>query len=201
MSRRLFSSIAAGLFLLVPVTAQSAPVSDSSNIVIAQRDGKGGGGGGGGAMRGGGGGGGGPGLRGGGGGGGKAMRGPSGSRSFDRSGRRGGDSSRALRGRGDSDAGRAFRSNRGERKLDRGPRRADPGFKKGNRDRGHGFRGGKRHSRDYIRKRGNRYVWGPGLAFWYYGGYYYGDCDWLRRRAITTGSAYWWNRYNQCVDW
>jgi hypothetical protein len=33
-----------------------------------------------------------------------------------------------------------------------------------------------------------------------YGGYYYydGHCDWLRRRALATGSLYWWDRYNQC---
>ena len=34
-----------------------------------------------------------------------------------------------------------------------------------------------------------------------YGGYYYyyGDCDWLRRRAFATGSPYWWDRYYACV--
>jgi hypothetical protein len=214
MSRRLFSSIAVGLFLLVPVTAQTAPVRDSGTIVIADKGGRGGGSGGGGgsmkgaggghggSMRGDGGGGGGAAMRSrGGGGDGPAMRGPSGSRSVDRGGRGGGDDSRAFRGSGDKGAGRAYRSDRGEGKVDRGPRRADPGFKKGNRDRGHAFRGGKSHSRDYIRRRGHRYVWGPGIAFWYYGGLYYGDCDWLRRRAEVTGSAYWWNRYEQCVDW
>jgi hypothetical protein len=29
--------------------------------------------------------------------------------------------------------------------------------------------------------------------------YYYGDCDWLRRRALHTGSPYWWDRYYACV--
>ena len=34
-----------------------------------------------------------------------------------------------------------------------------------------------------------------------YGAYYYGSgCEWLRRRAIYTGSGYWWNRYYACVD-
>jgi hypothetical protein len=36
----------------------------------------------------------------------------------------------------------------------------------------------------------------------FYGGYYYsyyGDCDWLRRRALATGSPYWWDRYYTCV--
>ena len=34
-----------------------------------------------------------------------------------------------------------------------------------------------------------------------YGGYYYGygDCYWLRRRALHTGSQYWWNRYHACL--
>lgn len=25
-------------------------------------------------------------------------------------------------------------------------------------------------------------------------------CAWLKRRAIHTGSRYWWNRYHDCVD-
>jgi len=39
-----------------------------------------------------------------------------------------------------------------------------------------------------------------------YGAYYYGDggysegCGWLRRRALATGSRYWWARYEDCVD-
>lgn len=37
-----------------------------------------------------------------------------------------------------------------------------------------------------------------------YGAYYYGgygdDCRWLRRRALATGSAYWWDRYYACIE-
>ena len=29
----------------------------------------------------------------------------------------------------------------------------------------------------------------------------YGDCGWLRRRAIETGSSYWWRRYRECRGW
>jgi len=30
---------------------------------------------------------------------------------------------------------------------------------------------------------------------------YYGDgCYWLKRRALYTGSGYWWNRYYNCVN-
>jgi hypothetical protein len=32
-----------------------------------------------------------------------------------------------------------------------------------------------------------------------YGGYYYADCEWMRRRALRTGSPYWWNRYDNCL--
>jgi hypothetical protein len=34
-----------------------------------------------------------------------------------------------------------------------------------------------------------------------YGGYtyYYSDCDWMRRRALNTGSGYWWDRYYSCM--
>jgi hypothetical protein len=38
--------------------------------------------------------------------------------------------------------------------------------------------------------------------FFYDGGYYayngYYSCNGLRRRAIATGSAYWWQRYQEC---
>ena len=40
---------------------------------------------------------------------------------------------------------------------------------------------------------------------YFYGGYYayndygYGSCNWLYRRAVTTNSSYWWNRYYACA--
>jgi len=34
-----------------------------------------------------------------------------------------------------------------------------------------------------------------------YGDYGYGgDCYWLKRKALYTGSGYWWSRYYACVD-
>jgi hypothetical protein len=47
--------------------------------------------------------------------------------------------------------------------------------------------------------RGVRHLWG-GLPFYFYDGYYHGDCGWLRRRAEATGSRYWWVRYRQCRE-
>jgi hypothetical protein len=46
-------------------------------------------------------------------------------------------------------------------------------------------------------RRGRRLVWG-GPVFYFYDGYYYGDCAWLRRRAVVTGSRIWWQRYRLC---
>ncbi len=57
------------------------------------------------------------------------------------------------------------------------------------------------HSRSYIRRHGRHYGWGPSIGFWFYDGYYWGDCAWLRRRAIVTGSSYWWHRYRLCRYW
>ena len=35
--------------------------------------------------------------------------------------------------------------------------------------------------------------------FVYGGDYGYGDCGWLRRQAVLTGSPYWWRRYRECL--
>ena len=57
-----------------------------------------------------------------------------------------------------------------------------------------------KHNR--IRRHGRHLYWG-GLDYYYYEGYYYGDCEWLKERAVYTGSLYWWRRYEQCryYDW
>ena len=42
---------------------------------------------------------------------------------------------------------------------------------------------------------------GVGLGYGYYGGYGYGygpSCYWLKKKAIHTGSSYWWHKYKQC---
>lgn len=61
-----------------------------------------------------------------------------------------------------------------------------------------------------------RYRYAPRSGI-YVSGYYYGapaygydtpgytnasdsECGWLYRRAVNTGSPYWWNRYNDCAD-
>jgi hypothetical protein len=49
------------------------------------------------------------------------------------------------------------------------------------------------------RRRGTRYVWGS-LPFYYYDGFYHGDCSWLRRKVRETGSSYWRTRLQKCRD-
>jgi hypothetical protein len=40
-----------------------------------------------------------------------------------------------------------------------------------------------------------------GVPYGYSDDYYYNGagCYWLRRRALATGSHYWWNRYEACL--
>ena len=58
--------------------------------------------------------------------------------------------------------------------------------------KGHAHRRHHRHNRFFV----------TGVPYYgyYYDGYYGydDDCNWLRRRAIRTGSSYWWNRYYAC---
>lgn len=48
-----------------------------------------------------------------------------------------------------------------------------------------------RHHRRYY---SSFYVYTPWL-------YSNGDCGWLYQRAIATGSAYWWSRYDACSNY
>jgi len=69
---------------------------------------------------------------------------------------------------------------------------------------GGGYAGGYRGGGGYYHGggyygggRGTRYLWG-GLPFFFYDGYYHGDCGWLHERAEVTGSPYWYHRYHLC---
>lgn len=67
------------------------------------------------------------------------------------------------------------------------------------RNRGDGPRRWGKRDRDFVVRHGHRHVWG-GVTFYLSDGYYYGECDWLKRRAIRTDSPIWWNRYRRCRD-
>ena len=69
-------------------------------------------------------------------------------------------------------------------------------------------RGGFRHNKhfrdhDFDRRHHRRFRRFVGNGFSYYDdyGYYPGGCDWLYRRALTTRSPYWWNRYYACINY
>jgi hypothetical protein len=78
--------------------------------------------------------------------------------------------------------------------------RATPRYQAGrnwNRGGRYAYRNYGKHDRRHYR---NRDVFIYGAPFLGYGAYAYaGDCYWLRQRALATGSAYWWDRYNACV--
>lgn len=58
---------------------------------------------------------------------------------------------------------------------------------------------GHKHAHRHHRHR--RLVVGIPLGLYgYYGDYAYDGCEWLRQRALYTGSIYWWDRYNACAS-
>lgn len=65
---------------------------------------------------------------------------------------------------------------------------------------GNRWNGGWRHNGHHHRGR-RIFIGAP--YFYDYGYYDYGysgdDCGWLYRRALNTGSAYWWRRYRDCA--
>jgi len=65
----------------------------------------------------------------------------------------------------------------------------------------HDFHHGFNH--DHFHHFHNRRFFVSNVFF--FGGYpyygYYGDCYWLKRKAIITGSPYWWTRYEACLGY
>jgi hypothetical protein len=65
------------------------------------------------------------------------------------------------------------------------------------------YRGHSGHYRHF--RHGRRwYGYGPYIGWYapyYYGSYYGSGCGWLYRKAMRTGSAYWWDRYYQCAGY
>ncbi len=111
-----------------------------------------------------------------------------------RSARRDGGQARAPRG----DGGQA-RASRGDGDARMSARREGGNAEVQQRrmTRGEGDRG--RRDGNEGRFRGTRYLYG-GLPFYFYDGFYHGDCGWLRRRYEATGSLYWRQRFRQCRE-
>jgi hypothetical protein len=93
-------------------------------------------------------------------------------------------------GGGRSFSGRSFSGRSGN-----GPRVS------GNRNGSRMYSGGDHHHRGH-RHRGHRHRFvGVPYAYGYSDyGYYNGACAYEYNRAVATGSAYWWNRYQECID-
>ncbi|MFT3731048.1 MAG: hypothetical protein QM780_06420 [Hyphomicrobium sp.] len=127
----------------------------------------------------------------------------------------GGFSARSFRS-GPSFGGNSFRGQSFRSRSFDGPRmgrvpRGDRAFRPGrgpgrgyaNYNRNH-WNGGKnwRHHHGRYWRRYPIYAGYPYYDDYYYDDYYVSDdgddCAWLYRRAIQTGSSYWWRRYRAC---
>ncbi len=104
-------------------------------------------------------------------------------------------------GGGMREGGAQFRSGERGMRGDGGGRsraerglRGDRGTEFGYRERG--ARGDRDRDRD--RRRHGRRDGGFGLYFGPGYGYAPAGCEWLRRRALASDSAYWWRRYRAC---
>lgn len=137
-----------------------------------------------------------------------AGSGPS-SKSSGASHARSGASSGASEGASGSDSPRSRRDmDRTDRDFEKGAR-SEHSTRHVDRDR-HFDRGGGRaemRDRDWRRpgyreriRRGHHYGWGPGIGFYFSDGWYYGECAWLKRRALETDSPVWWHRYRRCRE-
>jgi hypothetical protein len=60
------------------------------------------------------------------------------------------------------------------------------------------YRSPDKHHRHHRHFRGRGFAYGYPYVDGYYG--YADSCYWLRRRALSTGSSYWWNRYYDCTS-
>ncbi|MGV1014390.1 MAG: hypothetical protein ACOYB4_05410 [Methyloceanibacter sp.] len=120
----------------------------------------------------------------------------------------GGSRGMAMRGGG---GGAKFRGGGGGPRVgvySSGGRYAGRGYRGGNWARSGGNRvyagkgrgnygkyAGRGYNKGRYYRRGYPYVWG-GLAL--SGAYYGSNCGWLYRQAQATGSAYWWQRFQDC---
>ena len=72
-----------------------------------------------------------------------------------------------------------------------------PGPRNYSSPRSYGYRDGGSHRRTHPH-RGGVLIYGN---YGYYPSYGYRSCEAYHRRAINTGSRYWWRRYRECRGW
>lgn len=174
----LFAALAVSMIAFTPQVTSSAiaapslegaqPAERASGIINVQQRGMGGGGSRAGAMN----------------------RGGGGFGNFNRGG--GGGLGNLNRG-GGGGLGNLNRGGGGIGNLNRGGRGL---ANRGNR----GWQPGKWAGNKWRGNRRNRYFgygFYPGAAVYGYSSYG-NSCSWLRRKAVRTGSSYWWRRYEDC---
>ena len=66
-------------------------------------------------------------------------------------------------------------------------------------ERGHNERGHFERHENHEHFEHRRFRRGPVLLFNYGNGGHDG-CYWLKRRALNSGSRYWWHRYQECRE-
>jgi hypothetical protein len=77
--------------------------------------------------------------------------------------------------------------------------RASPGGRSYSGPRSYGYTDrhvGRRHVHRHHHRHHRRFY--GYVPFETYG--YTGSCSYYYRRAVATGSAYWWRRYRDCID-
>jgi hypothetical protein len=62
-----------------------------------------------------------------------------------------------------------------------------------------GYRPHGHQGHGHFRHRHRHFFIGAPFVYDYAYGAYDGGCYWLRRRALYTGSSYWWSRYYACI--
>lgn len=95
-------------------------------------------------------------------------------------------------------SGRAFRS--GPSNFNSGRMaRGDRNFSRRGRGPVVGSNNWRHNDGRHHHRRGNRIIIGAPYFYDDYADYgYSSDCGWLYSRAVQTGSAYWWRRYEVC---
>ena len=88
-----------------------------------------------------------------------------------------------------------------------GPRASARGLRPRSLKTAKHWQGGNWHGGKWKGKHGHKHRRFHAGYWWYapvglYGyNYGYGDCEWLRDRALLSGSSYWWRRYNDCIGY
>jgi hypothetical protein len=135
-----------------------------------------------------------------------AQSGDRGNQTMSKGGDRDGSSAGTARSSGGSQStndrsSRSTSSDRGNRTTERSGTRNDRSARSFSGDRGDRTSERSRTRVDIRESQNRRHGRhnGVGVTFGYDGGGYSGSCSYYHRRAVATGSGYWWRRYHRCI--